>query len=398
MKPDTPHAVLDLYAGHGFGVALRKLGVPEHAVEIWDKAIDTRLLNGLSDVAYRDVWDVDAAAFLKWDTLTGGPSCQLFSSAGTGKGRKVLPELLQAIRDGVYKSIDDIRALIEVLDPVKRDERIVHVLIPLHYIWRYRPTYVLLEQVRSVLPIWQAYGAEMEAWGYSWTADVVKMEQYGVPQTRRRAILMARRDGVPASFPAPTHSAYHERTPDKLDPGVKRWVTMREALGPVWEVDRPSPTVTGGGSQTGGAEIFGPGGRRAIHAAQQLWLGRQPKSARGADSDAARSRDHEQGRPDEVEYVMTGQNSRQAGGAHKRYQKSVDAPAPTVTGQVRSWRFAGAGATAEKTSGQRRRGFDEPAHTITGSGSAAWVAEGREADVPRPELPLDHGGRGGQVD
>lgn len=37
--------------------------------------------------------------------------------------------------------------------------------------------------------------------------------------------------------------------------------------------------------------------------------------------------------------------------------------------------MAGAGATAERTAGQRPRDVDEPSHTITGKGTAAWVRD-----------------------
>lgn len=241
------HAVLDLFAGHGFGVALRRLGVPEYAVEIWDRARETRALNRLSDCVYTDAWDVEAAADLVFDTLTGGPPCQLFSAAGSGKARKFVADLLAAIEDGTYRSVDGLRALLKRLDPEHEDDRIVLVLLPLLYIWRYRPTFVLLEQVQAVLPIWHGYARAMEEMGYSVAVQVVKTEQYGVPQTRRRAVLLARRDGHRATFPAPTHSRYYEREPERMDPEVAPYVTMRDALGPVWAVDRPSPTVTGGG-------------------------------------------------------------------------------------------------------------------------------------------------------
>ncbi len=37
--------------------------------------------------------------------------------------------------------------------------------------------------------------------------------------------------------------------------------------------------------------------------------------------------------------VETGQNSRQAGGTPKRFTRPTNRPAPTVTGQTRSWRL-----------------------------------------------------------
>lgn len=124
------------------------------------------------------------------------------------------------------------------------DERIGLVLSPLHYAARFLPTYIAFEQVPPVLPVWQAMAVELREMGYSVWAGMLHAEQFGVPQTRKRAILMARRGGVEVAPPVPTHSKYHNRTPDKLDPDVKKWVSMEEALG--WDVDRPSPTVTGG--------------------------------------------------------------------------------------------------------------------------------------------------------
>jgi DNA (cytosine-5)-methyltransferase 1 len=93
----------------------------------------------------------------------------------------------------------------------------------------------------------------MRGWGYQVKVEVLNAEQYGVPQTRKRAILVARRGG-PVNLPAPTHSKYYSRTPDKLDPGVRKWVSMAEALGWRGMTTRPSPTITGGGTEAGGAE------------------------------------------------------------------------------------------------------------------------------------------------
>lgn len=56
-----------------------------------------------------------------------------------------------------------------------------------------------------------------------------------------------------AAPPVPTHSRYYSRDPKRLDAGVLPWVSMAEALG--WgRTARPSVTVTGGGTETGGAE------------------------------------------------------------------------------------------------------------------------------------------------
>ncbi|MCB8043673.1 DNA cytosine methyltransferase [Microbacterium oxydans] len=98
------------------------------------------------------------------------------------------------------------------------------------HIWAHRPQYVALEQVPTVLPVWEAMADVLRGLGYSvWTGNL-QAEQYGVPQTRKRAILMAMLDGEVAP-PEPTHSRYYSHDPQRLDANVQKWVSMGEALG-----------------------------------------------------------------------------------------------------------------------------------------------------------------------
>lgn len=263
------HAVLDLFAGHGVGVALRNLGVPEHAVELDDNVVATRAANGMS-TAYRDVWDAHLAESIQFDTLHGSPVCPTFSMAGNGSGRRQMHLVLQAIEDRIYEDIDALRSWSETLE----DFRTGLTLVPLHYIWRFRPTFVSLEQVPGALPAWRAYADAMTQWGYSVKTANLQSEQYGVPQTRKRAILVARNDGAEVSLPTPTHSKYYARTPEKLDPGVKKWVSMAEAL--ETSVDRPAPTVTGGASIQGDGSRSGTAGGRRFFVRSNYGSGGNP--------------------------------------------------------------------------------------------------------------------------
>ncbi|GGH93904.1 DNA cytosine methyltransferase [Arthrobacter liuii] len=222
---------LDLFAGTGWGVACQRLGIKESGVEIMPEAVATRAANGMETI-YHDVWDgitLTAEQHLDqygpYGLLIASPPCQTFSLAGKGAGRAALNEVLEAIDLHAYKDADALRAFGE-----KHDPRTALVLTPLAYIWRDRPRLVAMEQVPTVLPVWEACAEVMREWGYEVKTEILNAEQYGVPQTRKRAILVARRGGS-VHLPTPTHSRYYSRTPEKLDPGVKKWVSMAEALG-----------------------------------------------------------------------------------------------------------------------------------------------------------------------
>lgn len=314
----TPLIAVDHFAGAGgWDVAAHRLGIISAGAENMRAAIRTRSANGLRTI-YRDVW---SGLFYPWlvplhRLYIASPPCQTFSMAGNGEGRAALDDVLRAIDERRYESAAALHELTETLDP-----RTALVLTPLAHIFQHRPELVALEQVPEVLPIWHAIGSVLRALGYSVWTGILSAEMFGVPQTRRRAILMARLDGV-AEPPTPTHSRYYSLEPNRLDAGVLPWVSMAEALG--WGMTRrPSLTITSGGAATGGYEPF-------------------PSNARAAMENARRR----------GEWIETNQDSQLSGGRKKRYSRQVDAPSPTLTGQARSWKWADAPATTVAGKGE----------------------------------------------
>lgn len=248
----APFTALDLFAGTGWGVAAQRLGIEEYGVEIMPEAVATREAAGMTTV-YRDVWDglADPTLIPEHDLLIASPPCQTFSMAGKGAGRAALDDVLALIASGAWAQGGT--ALRDAARAAGLDDRTALVLSPLAYVAQTGPTFVALEQVPTVLPVWEAVGDVLRELGYSVAVGVLSAEQYGVPQTRKRAILVARRDGAAAALPTPTHSRYYGSKPDRRDPGVESWVSMFDALGRGLS-GRPSPTITGGGTETGGAE------------------------------------------------------------------------------------------------------------------------------------------------
>lgn len=157
--------------------------------------------------------------------------------------------------------------------------------------------------------------------GYSVATSNLQAEQYGVPQTRKRAILVARNDGHEARLPAPTHSKYHTRNPDKLDEGVQPWVSMWEALG-FGLAERPSPTVTGGVSK--------PAERNRSQSSPGIPL--DPTGSRGAL----------------VSNYGTG------GDASKRGERTSAQPAPTVTSKADRMKWGRTDIPAPTVAGDSR--------------------------------------------
>lgn len=219
---------IDLCAGSGWTVACQWLGIDDLGIEIMPEAIRTRDAMGALTLLDADGKGVGMEALP--DTFCAqapiqiaGPPCQTFSPAGSGEGRAQIGEILRRI---------DVLARTGHLERGGTgDPRTWLVLEPLRLLLGGLPTYFVWEQVPGVLPVWQACEPVIRAAGYSTVSGIIRAEQYGVPQTRRRAIILGRRDGLPAAFPPVTHSRYHERSPERLDDGVLPWVSMAEALG-----------------------------------------------------------------------------------------------------------------------------------------------------------------------
>ncbi|UTT49877.1 DNA cytosine methyltransferase [Rhodococcus gordoniae] len=223
------YSIVDLFAGPGgLDVAAHWLGIPVHGIE-WDAdACATRKAAGLS-TDQADVRAVGPKDFQDATVLVGGPPCQTYTLAGGGAGRRALDQVLHFVKQmaaGV-----DVTAAVAALD----DERTGLVLEPLRWIIQaaeFGLPYdaVVLEQVPAVLPVWQAMGEALAGLGYQVDCGVLRTEQYGVPQTRRRAILVAHRHRTP-SLPAPTHRPYRKGVPrTEGDSDLLPWVTMEDVL------------------------------------------------------------------------------------------------------------------------------------------------------------------------
>lgn len=176
----------DLFAGPGgWDEGLRLLGrrdvvgyeLDADACETASLAGHVRRLVDVRDVATSSLRDVEG--------IIASPPCQPFSENGRRAGQD--DPKGQLVQEAM-RFVDDLR-----------------------------PRWVAFEQVKTVLPIWREHALTLRGWGYSAWTEVIDAADYGVPQNRRRAVLVARRDGVRADLPPETH-------------GRLRWLSMHQAL------------------------------------------------------------------------------------------------------------------------------------------------------------------------
>lgn len=288
--PQQKGLIVDGFAGPGgWSEGIRRwLGLHDVGLE-WDRsACETRAAAGHLTVR------VDVSCFVLaplvgrvWGLLMS-PPCTKFSTAGNGLGRKFIGVLSdgirrmmrgedcrQEIRDRIYPAalaarqeanakrseekrwpearvesaaLEDTVATVLVLEPARFLYALVcrrgDVGMPLEW--------AAFEQVPSVLPLWEVYGEELRQLGWSVWTGVLNAANYGVPQTRERAVLIASsaRTVVP---PEPTHAKMS--VPDLFGPGLPEWVSMAEAL----DLDGDETVNTRGDRKTPGGNEFSTG-------------------------------------------------------------------------------------------------------------------------------------------
>lgn len=394
MSADTlPGVVLDGCAGPGgWDVALGELGVgPVVGIEMDAAACLTRAAAGhvtiRADVSRYPVGQLAG----KVSGAVWSPPCVVFSGAGNRGGIAVMDVLGDGIRDAFAGSAtraarrrEMARALRDAgwpkpgltgthygpgkrrvhLTRRERSERIWAavrsaslVIEPARFIHACPPEWVAMEQVPEVLPLWRVYAAELGKLGYSVWCGVLNSADYGVPQTRKRAILIASRSRR-VGRPVPTH--YDPRKGDQL--WGTPWVSMAQALG--WgATGRAAPTVTAGGTATGGAEPFGHRDRDAL----------------GAERDAGH-------------WVLHTNRDQRPDGTRQTVDPS-STPAPTLTAKSGGQWVVKAFRNNNNNNNACTRSLDEPAGTLFFGGRSNWAAWVTER--PSPALVTTRRSKGG---
>lgn len=212
-KPKRRLTVVDLFSGAGgTGLGFKKVRFRiMGAVELNANAAETYEKNLKVKVEQKDITKIsprDLRLKLKLrpgelDVLVGCPPCQGFSRMRNKEGRK--------------------------------DRRNKLVLQYLEFVKEFMPRFAVFENVPGLVrtkhgkKFYEALYAGLKELGYKVEQREHDVADYGVPQHRKRIIVIAGRNGEEPPFPKQTHG--NPKSPEVLNGMLKRWRTVRDAIG-----------------------------------------------------------------------------------------------------------------------------------------------------------------------
>lgn len=168
------------------------------AIDINANAVETYKANVGPHIIRADISSIDDRDFPQAEVVIGGPPCQSFSLAGN-------------------RHVEDARGQL--------------VWKYIHIIQKIRPELFVFENVTGLMSARNSRGEKIvellktafQEIGYRVSMQIVNAADYGVPQRRKRVIIVGLRNGKEFKFPDATHN--------ETGDGLEKYVSVEEALG-----------------------------------------------------------------------------------------------------------------------------------------------------------------------
>jgi DNA (cytosine-5)-methyltransferase 1 len=149
--------------------------------------------------------------------VAGGPSCQVFSTAGA---RRSLGDPRGELFEHFVRVVEEARPRFFVMENVRG---LLSAAASHRSLKERGPGYPPLKPDEELGSAFQVVARHLRELDYYTVFDVLNSADFGTPQTRQRLLLIGSRDGEQVRAPTPTHSA------DGSD-GLTKWRTLGEAL------------------------------------------------------------------------------------------------------------------------------------------------------------------------
>ena len=204
--------ILSLFSGAG-GLDLGLIQAGNTVIwanDIDINAVETYRHNIGDHIVLDDIKNIDIVTLPKADVVVGGFPCQGFSQANRFR-------VLDDERNFLYRFFYEV-------------------------ICEKQPYFFIAENVKGILSLGKGEAikqiiSDFKNAGYYTDLHLVNMADYGVPQTRQRVIIIGQRqdlgEEIIFKFPSPTHDKKGEH-------GLKKWVSIREAIGHFPDPDTPN--------------------------------------------------------------------------------------------------------------------------------------------------------------
>lgn len=229
IKNKSKFTAIDLFSGAGgLTVGLKAAGFKVVAAAEIDKdAVNTYRANHPEvQVIHKDIREIKGREILKIadvkkiDLIAGCPPCQGFSKL-TVRNEKSDPR---------NQLVIEMSRMVEEL----------------------KPKICMMENVPGLdgrgSPLLRMFENKLESLGYVITKKVLQLADYGVPQSRRRLVLLAGR-GFKVDLPEPTHARISDGT-------NKAWIALRKVLGKTGKPISYSEAKLSGGPQKYGWHVI----------------------------------------------------------------------------------------------------------------------------------------------
>ncbi len=207
--------ILSLFSGAG-GLDLGLIQAGNTVIwanDIDKNAVETYKNNIGNHIVLDDIKNIDIATLPRAEVVVGGFPCQGFSQANRFR-------MLEDERNHLYRFFYEV---------IKRKQ----------------PDFFIAENVKGILSLGKGAAIEQIMYdfgkaGYNTELHLVNMADYGVPETRKRVIIIGQNKSLGNRklfhFPPPTHEKDGKH-------GLKKWVSIRKAIDHFPDPDLPNAVL-----------------------------------------------------------------------------------------------------------------------------------------------------------